>query len=148
MIRKERENNNLRSTASERESALDSLLLAQRRFILQPETIEITGLPLGTKTALEEIGRSRGKSVEDYLRDLVQTDILSERPFSEILEPIRRSFDESGMSEEELDALFEEARINHLSYQERLWLIERLARRLREDAASRSPCAIGKATSL
>ncbi len=26
--------------------------------------------------------------------------------------------------------------INHLSYQERLWLIERLARRLREDAAS------------
>jgi len=31
--------------------------------------------------------------------------------------------------------------INHLSYQERLWLIERLARRLREDAASQSPSA-------
>jgi len=105
---------------------------------MQTETIEITGLPLGTKTALEELVRGRGKSIEDYLRDLIQTDILSERPFSEILEPIRRSFDESGMSEEEPDALFEEARINHLSYQERLWLIERLARRLREDAASQS----------
>ncbi len=77
---------------------------------MQTETIEITGLPLGTITALEELVRSRGKSIEDYLRDLIQTDILSERPFSEILEPIRRSFDESGMSEEELDALFEEAR--------------------------------------
>ncbi len=77
---------------------------------MQTETIEITGLPLGAKPALEEVGRSRGKTVEDYLRDLIQIDILSERPFSEILEPIRRSFDESGMSEEELNALFEEAR--------------------------------------
>ena len=77
---------------------------------MQTETIEITGLPLGTKTALEEVGRSRGKNFADYLRDLLQTDLLSERPFSEILEPIRRSFDESGMSEAALDALFEEAR--------------------------------------
>jgi len=77
---------------------------------MQTETIEISGLPLGTKTTLEELGRSRGKSAEDYLRDLIQTDLLSERPFSEILEPIRRSFDESGMSEAELDALFAEAR--------------------------------------
>lgn len=77
---------------------------------MQTETIEITGLPLGTKTALEELVRRRGKSIEEYFRDLIQTNILSERPFSEILEPIRRSFDESGMSEEELDTLFEEAR--------------------------------------
>lgn len=33
-----------------------------------------------------------------------------EKTLSEILEPIRQSFDQSGMSEEELDALFEEAR--------------------------------------
>ena len=77
---------------------------------MQTETIEITGLPLGTKTALEEVVRSRGKDVGDYLRDLLQADLLSERPFSEILEPIRRSFDESGMSEAELDTLFETAR--------------------------------------
>ena len=77
---------------------------------MQTETIEITGLPLGTKSALEELGRRLGKSVEDYLRDLIQTELLSEKPFSEILEPIRRSFDESGMSEAELEALFEAAR--------------------------------------
>ena len=80
---------------------------------MQTETIqiEITGLPLGTKTALEEVGRSRGKSFPDYLRDLLQNELLSEKPFSEMLEPIRRSFDESGMSEAELDALFIQARM-------------------------------------
>lgn len=77
---------------------------------MQTETIEITGLPLGTKTALEELVGSRGKAVEDYLRDLVQAELRSEKPFREILEPIRRSFDESGMSEDELDALFKTAR--------------------------------------
>ena len=39
---------------------------------MQTETIEITGLPLGTITALEELVRSRGKNIEEYLRDLIQ----------------------------------------------------------------------------
>lgn len=42
---------------------------------MQTETIEIVGLPLGTKTALEEVGRSRGKNFADYLRDLLQTEL-------------------------------------------------------------------------
>lgn len=42
---------------------------------MQTETIEITGLPLGTKTALEEVGRSQGKNFADYLRDLFQTEL-------------------------------------------------------------------------
>jgi hypothetical protein len=42
---------------------------------MQTETIEIAGLPLGTKTALEEVGRSRGKNFADYLRDLLQTEL-------------------------------------------------------------------------
>lgn len=42
---------------------------------MQTETIEITGLPLGTKSALEQVGRSRGKIFADYLRDLIQTDL-------------------------------------------------------------------------
>ena len=77
---------------------------------MQTETIEITGLPPGTLAVLEAHGRSQGQSVADYLRDLVQTDLLSEKPFSEILGPIRRSFDESGMSDAELDTLFMQAR--------------------------------------
>lgn len=42
---------------------------------MQTETIEITGLPLGTKSPLELVGRSRGKMFADYLCDLIQTDL-------------------------------------------------------------------------
>ena len=76
----------------------------------QTESIEITGLPRGTKEAIEELSRSKGKSAEDYLRMLIEAEVLSERSFSEILAPIRQSFRESGMTEEQLDALFEDAR--------------------------------------
>jgi len=74
------------------------------------ETIEITGLPTGTKAALEQIARSDGKSGEEFARTLIQAEILSRRPLSEILAPIRKSFEESGMTEEELDVLIEEVR--------------------------------------
>ena len=76
----------------------------------QMETIEITGLPPGTRAAIDELSRSKGKSAEEYLRTLVEAEILSEQSFSEILAPIRQSFRESGMTEEQLDALFESAR--------------------------------------
>lgn len=76
----------------------------------QTEIIEIAGLPPGTKKAIEELSRSKGKSAEEYLRMLIEAEILSEQTFSEILAPIRQNFRESGMSEEQLEALFEDAR--------------------------------------
>ena len=76
----------------------------------QTETIEITGLPKGTIEALKELCRSKGKSAGEYLRTLVEAEILSEQSFAEILAPIREGFRQSGMTEEQLDALFEEAR--------------------------------------
>jgi hypothetical protein len=39
-------------------------------------------------------------------------EVLAEQSFEEIVEPIARSFDESGMSEEELDKLVTETRHN------------------------------------
>ena len=76
----------------------------------QTESIEITGLPRGTKEAIKELSRSKGKSAEDYLRMLIEAEVLSEQSFSEILAPIRQSFRESGMTEKQLDALLEDAR--------------------------------------
>jgi hypothetical protein len=77
---------------------------------LENGTLEITGLRFETLQALAAKAREAGKTVEEYLRTVIEADVLADRPFSEILEPIRRSFDESGMSETELDALFEQAR--------------------------------------
>ncbi len=76
----------------------------------QTESIEITGLPPGTREAIEELSRSKGKSADEYLRMLIEAEIVSQQSFSEILAPIRQSFRESGMTEEELEALFEDAR--------------------------------------
>lgn len=76
----------------------------------QTESIEIAGLPPGTKKAIEALSRSKGKSAEEYLRMLIEAELLSEQTFSEMLAPIRQSFRESGMSEEQLEALFEDAR--------------------------------------
>ncbi len=75
----------------------------------QTESIEIAGLPPGTKKAIEQLSQSKGKSAEEYLRMLIEAEVLSEQTFSEILAPIRQSFRESGMSEQQLDALFEDA---------------------------------------
>ena len=72
------------------------------------ETIEIRGLPHGTREALERIGH--GKTAEEYARMILEAKVLAEKPFTEILAPIRQSFRESGMTESELDALVEQAR--------------------------------------
>ena len=76
----------------------------------QTETIEITGLPEGTREAIRELSQSKGKSAEEYLRTLIEAELLSQHPFAEILAPIREGFRKSGMTEEQLDALFEQAR--------------------------------------
>jgi hypothetical protein len=55
--------------------------------------------------------------VNKYVERLIATDLLAAKSFDEILAPIRRTFQESGMSEDDLDALFEEAREE--VYQER-----------------------------
>ena len=64
-----------------------------------------------TKLALEQRARERGCSdVTKYVERLITTDLLAAKSFDEILAPIRQTFQESGMSEDELEALFEETR--------------------------------------
>ena len=76
----------------------------------QTETIEITGLPEGTREAIKELSQSKGKTADEYLRTLIEAEILSQKTFAEILAPIREGFRKSGMTVEQLDDLFEEAR--------------------------------------
>jgi rubrerythrin len=71
-----------------------------------------------TKSALEQRARERGYSdVSKYVERLISTDLLAAKSFDEILAPIRKTFQESSMSDGELEALFEEARDE--VYQER-----------------------------
>jgi hypothetical protein len=63
--------------------------------ISNPETVH----------AIAEAAKRQGTTPEAAALELLETAVLAQKPFDEIVEPIARSFDESGMSEEELDEL-------------------------------------------
>lgn len=77
---------------------------------IQNGTVEVTGLRTETLEALSAKARQAGKTIGEYIRNLLETEVAAEQPFAQILEPIRRSFDESGLTEAELDQLIEAAR--------------------------------------
>lgn len=71
-----------------------------------------------TEKALQKKAEAKGFSVNGYVEKLVEKDIENAKTLAEILAPFRREVEESGMSEEELDALIEETREE--IYQEKL----------------------------
>ena|SRR5262245_7638730 len=82
-------------------------------------TMTITiALPPDMETAIKKQAAKEGLPLEEYVMSLVRRgqeqkeriDLLAEKPFAEILAPFRRNVEESGMSDEELDALFRKAR--------------------------------------
>jgi hypothetical protein len=77
---------------------------------LETETITITGLQPGTTDAFETLARQEGKRTDDLLRYWLQIELLSRQSFRQILAPVRASFKDSGMTEDELDALVKEER--------------------------------------
>ena len=58
-----------------------------------------------TVNAIAEAAKRQGTTPEAAVLELLETAVLAQRPFEEILEPIAKSFDESGMTEEDLDDL-------------------------------------------
>lgn len=75
-------------------------------------------LPPEVEESVKTQAAKEGLPLEDYVTSLVEEgtkrrdriDLLAEKPFDEILAPLRRNVEESGMSDEELDGLFTGAR--------------------------------------
>ncbi len=63
--------------------------------IINPDTVH----------AIAEAAKRQGITPEAAALELLETAVLAQKAFEEIVEPIARSSDESGMSEEELDDL-------------------------------------------
>ncbi len=83
-------------------------------------------LPPDTERKLREKAVSAGLSLETYLSRLAETDAVNGTPqrkatFDEIVAPVRRAFTESGMTDDDISDLVEEAR-------EEVWQ-EKLARK-------------------
>lgn len=80
-------------------------------------TITIS-LPPEVEESVKSQANKEGQPLEDYVESLVEEgsrrrdriDLLAEKSFDEILAPFRQSVEDSGMSDEALDALFTEAR--------------------------------------
>ncbi len=62
-----------------------------------------------TVHAIAEAAKRQGTTPEAAALELLETAVLAQRPFAEIVEPVARSFDESGMTEEDLDDLVAQA---------------------------------------
>jgi hypothetical protein len=60
--------------------------------------------------AVQTKARKRGQTAPEYLRSLVERDLLSDKSFDEILRPIREDFRKSGVTESELDQIVDRAR--------------------------------------
>ena len=58
-----------------------------------------------TVHAIAEAAKRQGTTPEAAALELLETAVLAQKPFEEIVEPVARSFDETGMSEAELDDL-------------------------------------------
>ena len=61
------------------------------------------------ETVLQEKASADGKNIQNYIEELLKKQLL--RPsLDEILAPVRQDFDESGMSEEDLNGFFDDLR--------------------------------------
>jgi hypothetical protein len=80
-------------------------------------TITIS-LPPEVEESVKSQAAREGLPVEDYVESLVEEgsrrrdriDLLAAKSFDEILAPFRRNVEESGISDEDLEILFREAR--------------------------------------
>jgi hypothetical protein len=62
------------------------------------------------ESLLEKRARAEGCDVQGYVQKLVEKEVNRERTFDEILAPFRDAVERSGISDEELDAVFTDAR--------------------------------------
>lgn len=69
-------------------------------IILKPET----------ETLLINRAAAKGYDIDDYIKKLVNEDSDKMRTLDEIFAPVHKEFEESGMTEDELDDLIYQAR--------------------------------------
>lgn len=75
---------------------------------MQTQTIEIN-LPAELVQQLDERAKQTGRNRADYAGELLAKNLRAPT-LNDLLAPLRQQFEESGMTDDELDALVEEVR--------------------------------------
>lgn len=86
------------------------MLNCQRLIVGNMESLVVKVSNPDTVHAIAEAAKRQGTTPEAAALELLEAAVLAQRPFEEIVEPIARSFDESELSEEELDELITQTR--------------------------------------
>jgi hypothetical protein len=73
-------------------------------------TLNDIGLRPALRKAAEKKARQQGKTPPEYVRSLIERDLLASKSFDEILKPVRQRFKKSGGTQGELDAVVTRAR--------------------------------------
>lgn len=68
------------------------------------------GLKPALAKAVEKKARHEGKTAPEYVRSLIERDLLADRSFDDILRPVRSDFRRNAISEGTLDQIIERAR--------------------------------------
>lgn len=63
-----------------------------------------------TEAKLKNLSNARNYDVDDFIEKLIEDESNKLRTIDEIFAPFRKNIEESGISEEDLDALFLQAR--------------------------------------
>ena len=74
------------------------------------DTIEVSGLSEAVVEAVSERAKEISATTEDYVRYLIEENVASPLNARMLYAPVREQIKASGISDDELDALFEEAR--------------------------------------
>jgi hypothetical protein len=73
-------------------------------------SVQDLGLLPAQLRAVRKKAQHEGKTTPEYVRGLIEQDLLADKSFDEILRPIRDDFRKSGMTEAQLDELVDRAR--------------------------------------
>ena len=68
------------------------------------------GLAPAQLRAVEKKARRAGTTAPEYVRALIERDLMADRSFDEILRPVRADFERSGITEAQLDKTVRRAR--------------------------------------
>ncbi len=74
------------------------------------DTIQVSGLSEAVVEAVKERAKEVGVAAEEYVRYLIEEDIASPFNARVLYAPVREQIKASGISDEDLDVLLEEAR--------------------------------------
>ena len=87
-------------------------MLVQARYhgSMTSLTIQDIGLPAAQLRAVERKAKGVGQTAPQYVRSLIERDLLADKTFDEILRPVREDFRKRGVTPEGLDEIVGRAR--------------------------------------